>query len=121
MLVDYLIAGAMCYGPILIALIINAAINRTTGEEIASRGGWAEAALDLTRAYTVSLGYTVDSPRREDLAANARSRNGAWFITNRWTVKPVVVGLDYLRWTTEYLGLPDGTDNRFNAYVVYSF
>ena len=34
MLVDYLIAGAMCYGPILIALIINAAINRTTGEDV---------------------------------------------------------------------------------------
>jgi uncharacterized RDD family membrane protein YckC len=34
MLVDYLIAGAMCYGPIVIALIINGAISRTTGENV---------------------------------------------------------------------------------------
>ena len=32
--IDYLIAGAMCYGPILIALMINAGISRTTGEDV---------------------------------------------------------------------------------------
>jgi hypothetical protein len=100
---------------------IGQAVNRTTGETIASSGGWTELAFDVTSRYAASVGYTVDTPRREDLPAGARSRNGAWFITNRWTVKPVVVGIDYLHWTTEYLGLPEGTDNRFNAYVVYSF
>lgn len=100
---------------------IGQAINRTTGDEISSHGGWAEAALDVTRVYTASVGYTLDTPRREDLPAGARSRNGALFITNRWTVKPVVVGVDYLHWTTKYVAAPQGTDNRFNAYVVYSF
>jgi hypothetical protein len=35
--------------------------------------------------------------------------------------KPVVAGIDYLRWTTTYLGASNGTANRFKPYVVYSF
>ncbi len=32
-----------------------------------------------------------------------------------------MIGLDYLNWTTEYKGLDDGTDNRFNPYLIYNF
>ena len=100
---------------------IGQAVNPTTGEEISSAGGWAEAGLDLTRRYTLWLGYTLDSPDEDDLFAGANSRNSAWFVVNRWTVKPVVIGLDYLYWKTEYVGVPDGTDNRVNLYVIYNF
>jgi hypothetical protein len=96
-------------------------VNRTTGEEISSKGGWAEAGVDLTHAYSLFVGYTIDAPGRDDLPTGARSRNGAWFVANRWTVRPVVFGADYLRWKTEYVEAPDGTDNRANVYVVYSF
>lgn len=97
------------------------AVNRGTGEEISSQGGWAEALFDVTGAWSVFMGYTIEAPDREDLPTGARSRNGAWYVGNRWAVRPVLFGADYLRWMTEYLGAPKGTDNRVNAYVVYSF
>jgi hypothetical protein len=31
------------------------------------------------------------------------------------------MGLDVLRWRTEFQGLAPGSDNRLNAYLVYSF
>lgn len=97
------------------------AVNRTTGSEISSRGGWAEAGLDVAKAYTLSVGYTVDTPDRDDLPSGGRSRNGAWYVANRWSVKPLVLGADYLRWTTEYADGPKGTDNRVNAYAIFNF
>jgi hypothetical protein len=100
---------------------IGQSVNPTTGEEISSMGGWAEAGLDLTRFYSLWLGYTLDSPDEDDLFAGAKSHNSALFVVNRWTVKPVVIGLDYLYWKTEYVGAPEGTDNRLNAYVIYNF
>jgi hypothetical protein len=100
---------------------IGQAVNRATGEEIGSRGGWVELGVDLTGAYTVWLGYAVDAPEEDDLFAGARSRNGAWSIVNRVALRPLVLGVDYLRWTTEYVGAPHGTDNRVNAYLIYSF
>jgi hypothetical protein len=100
---------------------IGQAVNRTTGEEISSRGGWAELGADLTPAYTIAVGYTVEVPEEDDLPSGARSRNAAWFVTNRFTARPVVIGADYLRWKTDYLGGSEGTDNRVNVYVTYSF
>jgi hypothetical protein len=100
---------------------IGQAVNRTTGEEIASQGGWAELGADLTPAYTIAVGYTIEVPEEDDLPSGARSRNGAWFVTNRFTARPVVIGADYLRWKTDYLGGAEGTDNRVNVYVTYSF
>ena len=97
-------------------------INRSTGDEIGSTGGWVELGGDVTPGYALFAGYTIDAPDRDDVAPGGRTENAAWFVTNRFSFgRPVIFGVDYLRWRTEYRGLPAGTDNRVNAYVTYNF
>lgn len=101
---------------------IGQSINRATGGEIGSRGGWVEVGGDLTVRYSLVVGYTIDAPDAGDVPAGGRTRNAAWFIVNRWNAgRPVGFGVDYLRWRTEHRGSPDGTDNRVNAYATYTF
>jgi hypothetical protein len=68
------------------------------------------------------VGYTIDAPHESDVPVAGRTRNGAWFLVNRWDAgRPFGIGLDYLHWETRYNGAPRGTDNRFNAYFIYNF
>ena len=101
---------------------IGQAINRTTGRGIESHGGWAEIGGDVTARYSLFAGVTADIPDADDVPPGGRTRNGAWYLVNRVNAgRPLVVGADYLRWRTEYAGLPAGTDNRVNAYVIFNF
>lgn len=101
---------------------IGQGINRTTGDGIDSSGGWIEAGGEVTARYSLFGGYTIDSPHAADVPAGGRLANSAWFIVNRLSAdRPFVFGVDYLRWRTRYRGHPDGTDNRLNTYVTYSF
>jgi hypothetical protein len=101
---------------------IGQAINRATGSVISSRGGWIEAGSEVTPRHAIFVGYTVDAPDRDELPPDGRTRNGAWFLVNRWNAgPPFTVGVDYLRWTTKYMDRPTGTDNRMNVYAIYSF
>lgn len=87
-----------------------------------SRGGWVEVGGDLAARYALFAGVTADAPDEDDLPAGGRSWNGAWYLVNRFSAgRPFVLGADYLRWRTEYRGLPDGTDNRVNIYAIYNF
>lgn len=100
---------------------IGQAVDRDRGREIASKGGWAEIGGNITNRYAIFAGFTVDSPDEDDVPAGGRTRNGAWFIVNRWNAGPLVLGVDYLHWTTRFNDAPRGINNRFNAYIVYSF
>jgi hypothetical protein len=96
-------------------------INTTTGEEIESRGGFVELGWQATPRYQVSAGYSRDDPDNGDVGSGGRANNEIWYLANRWKYDSVTIGLDYLNWTTEYVGFGDGTDNRFNAFIQYSF
>jgi hypothetical protein len=97
-------------------------VNVATGREIDASGGWLELGLDLTKVYSLYFGYTVDDPSDEDLPDGGRTRNGAWYLVNRFKIaRPFMIGIDYLNWQTEFKGLPEGDDNRFNLYLVYNF
>jgi len=97
-------------------------VNTATGGTIASHGGWLELGADPTSWSSLYLGYTVDDPDDGDLPVNARSRNSAWYLTNRLRFgTPFQIGIEYLRWTTRYLGLVRGLDNRFDLYAIYNF
>jgi hypothetical protein len=101
---------------------IGQGINRTTGEGIDSQGGWGEISTDVTPRYSIFAGYTIEAPDAEQVPASGRTRNSAWYLGNRFSAgRPFVVGIDYLRWETEYRGLPSGTDNRVNLYFTYNF
>lgn len=97
-------------------------VNTATGEEIESRGAWVELGFQATPLYALYAGVTRDDPEDGDLGTGGRIRNGASYLVNRLKFgKVLTVGLDYLRWTTEYKGRAKGEDNRFNAYVIYDF
>lgn len=101
---------------------IGQGVNVATGEEIASEGGWTELGIDISEVYSFYTGYTLDDPDDEDLFPGARSENYAWYVVNRFQLGPAfLLGVDYLNWTTEFLGRPDGDDNRFNLYAIYKF
>ena len=34
---------------------------------------------------------------------------------------PIEIGMDYLNWTTDYVGFDGGHDNRFQGYISYKF
>ena len=101
---------------------IGQSINTLTGREIDSTGGWIELGFKPASSYSVSAGWTYDNPDNDDLTAGSRKLNRAWYVTNQLRLAPsFLFGLDYLYWTTNYLGLPEGTDNRLNFYSVYTF
>lgn len=93
-----------------------------SGVEVRSRGGWVEVGGRTSALHSIFTGVSLDDPDDADLPAQARTRNRAWWIVNRFeTPGPLLVGLDYVRWKTEFEGLAPGTDNRINAYVQYGY
>jgi hypothetical protein len=101
---------------------IGQSVNLTTGEEIDSRGGWIEAGGNVVSKYQAFIGYTLDRPDAEQIPVGGRTRNTAFYLANRFSLSSkLMLGLDVLRWRTEYRGVPEGVDNRFNAYVIHSF
>ncbi|HUR29233.1 MAG TPA: hypothetical protein VM509_13680 [Planctomycetota bacterium] len=96
-------------------------INTTTGDEIESRGGFVELGVKITTHTSLFAGWSNDNPENSDLNANGRAENQIWYGAARWNYKPVAFGLEYLDWTTKYIGLDDGTDKRVVAFVAFNF
>jgi hypothetical protein len=98
-------------------------INPTTGEEIASRGGWIEFGLNVAPNYSIYPGYFLDNPFSGDLTLPfARTKNSAWTLAQRWILsKELTMGLDYFYWVTNYKAEPPGIDNRFNLFLQEGF
>jgi len=101
---------------------IGQSVNPLTGREIDSRGGWIELGGGPAPSYQAFLGYTLDKPDDGQVPDAGRTRNTAVYLANRFTLSGgFTVGIEVLRWRTEYQGLPEGSDNRLNAYLVYGF
>jgi hypothetical protein len=95
--------------------------NLATGQEIDSLGGWLELGLRRGR-YTFSAGGTIDDPEDDDVPTNMITKNRAWYVTNAFRIAPpVAAGVDYTYWETQYKDANDGTDNRVNLYISYTF
>jgi hypothetical protein len=100
---------------------IGQSFNTTTGKEIDSRGGWVELGLRPGR-YFFSTGLTVDDPKNGHVPANGAILNRSWYVTNQFRIAPpVTAGIDYTYWNTRFKGINEGTDNRFNLYLMYGF
>lgn len=96
-------------------------INSTTGSEIDSSGGFAELGVKITAHNTLYAGVSRDNPESGDVALGGRADNKVWYLASRWNHKPVTFGLEYLNWTTKFVGFNEGTDNRFVAFIAYNF
>jgi hypothetical protein len=101
-------------------------VNAITGEEIHSEGGFVELGYKTTEHITLYAGVSRDDPDDDDVgtatnANNGRAKNSIWYLASRWSYKPVSFGLEYLNWTTDYVGFDEGTDNRIVGFIQYSF
>lgn len=96
--------------------------NTALGRYIRSRGGWSELPIRVSRRWTVAPGVTADVPVASDLSKGYRRRNIAYYAANRFTIdRALVVGLDYLRWRTDYVASRTAVDNRINLFFQYGF
>jgi hypothetical protein len=97
-------------------------INSATGEEIRSRGGWAEVGFQPDGSkLTYYGGYAIDNPSNDDLPVSARSRNSVMYAAVRIDFKPVLIGFEYLYWVTDYMRFNNGDTNRLVGFIQYTF
>lgn len=98
------------------------------GQEIDAAGGWAELNFPIG-SWTPLVGVSLDNPDDEFLPRKTattnpgQDRNFVWYVGSRWRADGLELGLDYLRWRTEYAGtgVRAGVDNRFNFFLAYHF
>lgn len=56
------------------------------------------------------------------IGAAGRVKNAAWYVVNQFQLhRLLLVGIDYVRWTTTFKDLDDGLDNRVNVYSILQF
>lgn len=100
-----------------IGQFINAA-----GDEIDAWGGWTELSYKATTWWTPAIGYTIDDPNNEELDAQGRELNTAYYVSNAfYPGANTMFKVNYIHWETEYKRLEGGADNRVELIVQYSF
>ena len=97
-------------------------INPTTFNTIRSTGGWVEAGYYWVPWFHTHVGYAIDDPFDQDLAANQRKYNQQFFanfiydITKKW-----LVGMEVSSWKTMYVNKRPGDGVRFEFVSKYAF
>jgi hypothetical protein len=100
------------------------------GQEIRSKGGFAELGVKPVAWWTMWAGYSTDDPANMDLTpvgvgggnSAGRSWNRVYYIKSELTFDSFTIGFEYHYWVTEYIGgFSDGDDNRVALYFMYRF
>ena len=101
---------------------IGQGIGVASGRGIPATGGWVETGVELSDVFRLSIGYTLEDPADRDIPSQGRVKNFAWYVVNQFRLhRLLLVGIDYLRWTTEFKDLENGLDNRVNVYSILRF
>jgi hypothetical protein len=110
---------------------IGQSINKVTGDEISSVGGWAEVVYAATDKLRFHAGGTVDDPDDDEVPAPAGAAPGTVFSPDHnsavyaGTMKDwrsgLRTGFDVIYWDTNWLGTEDGDGLRFNLYFQLNF
>ena len=96
-------------------------VNPVTGDEIEAEGGFVELGFGATEHLSLYAGFSQDDPEDGDLAPFQASKNTVPYVAARWRFGALRLGLEYLSWTTEYVGLDDGDANRVVGWIAYYF
>ncbi|MBK8978296.1 MAG: hypothetical protein IPM29_20530 [Planctomycetes bacterium] len=96
-------------------------VNPTTGRTIGSRGGFAELGCKVSEHVSLHAGYSFDNPVDGDLSTGMRSDNRVLYFAVRHQFHSFRFGLEFLNWTTSYVGYGDGDANRVSGYIAYYF
>lgn len=97
-------------------------INTVTDEEIPTKGYWAEARLDAITDYLFAVGYGKDNPDNRYVVDGYPSLNEAsWVVAHYNMTADIRIGLEYLKWATEYKNDQRLTSDRVVSHIVWSF
>lgn len=97
-------------------------INTTLGREIAAKGGWAQALLDVTANLSLSAGYGLDDPDDADLNAGQRAKNSRIFANVYYKLTPqVTLATEVAQLRTEYKGADAAEATRVQASAIFNF
>lgn len=97
-------------------------VNASLGREIASKGGWLELGYDVSPKHRIAVGYAIDDPNDGDVPDGGRTKNFVWYLHNRFKLSDeVVLGVNYLFWTTKWKGLATGTNHRIGVFIQRNF
>lgn len=101
---------------------ISQSINVTEGDEIRSKGGWAEFYWQASNFLGLAAGASIDKPKRGDLDVAMRSANFTIYVASRqnWG-GGLTSGVDLIFWKTQYLDRKDGDGIRVNVFVELTF
>ena len=101
---------------------IGQGVNRETGEEIASSGGWVHLLVKPGEGWKLYAGAMMDTPDEEAVPEGGRTSNQAFYVVNRYRPwKSFQAAVEYINWTTEHKGLHDGTANRVDIHFTWNF
>jgi len=97
-------------------------INPLTDQEIETTGYWIESRIKPMNNLTCSIGYSQDNPEDTQIVNGLQSLNeAAWGTVHYDLVKDVTLGLEYIRWATEYKNDQRLVANRINGFVKWNF
>lgn len=96
-------------------------VNGTTGREIDAQGGWAELVYEANDTLSLYAGYSTDNPDDADLSVGDPAKNSVPYLAARWRYSDLRMGLEYLNWTTDYVGIEKGQAHRVAAWISYYF
>ena len=98
------------------------AINTTSGEEIASLGGWGEFYWVASDEWKFHIGGTIDDPRNGDLNATNPDLNWSMYVGTVYTFGGgLKTGLDVIFWETQYKDSDLGNAVRVNMFIQLDF
>jgi len=97
-------------------------VNPVTLEGIRSTGGWFEVWYDWTDDLHSHVGYSIDDPLDEDIAAGGRRYNHFVFANVGYDLtEKFLVGMEVSWWKTLYNGLEPGDSAVFEFVAKYGF
>lgn len=97
-------------------------VNPSTGETICSTGGWIEAEYKWSSRARSYVGFGIDDPFNQDLAADARSYNSHIFANIIYNLnKDFEIALEGSSWKTSRIGLEQADLFRLEFMARYKF
>lgn len=101
---------------------IGQSVNPDTGQEIESKGGWAELGVKATDTVSLIVGGTMDDPKDGHIRRGGRTLNYSLYGVYKYRpVNAVQIAAEYLYWKTEYNTWPEGKANRINLHATLYF
>ena len=91
--------------------------------EIEASGWWAQLSVKATETLAFNVGAGMDDPEIPDGdTANNLEKNTTYYGNVIWTVAPsTVIGAEYAKFETEYVGGESYEDSRMQLSFVYKF